>query len=124
MSLNYDKYFVGRSYQLFKNTLHSEKILQLYKQYLWHFCNFTKLTIKEIVSKYADDSLNGVMSFQRLVEDYVLFIQAKISTGEITAGTVHSMIPIVVLFCEMNDIILNWRKIKKFLPYGSGNATD
>ena len=34
------------------------------------------------------------------------------------------MIPPVKLFCEMNDIILNWRKINKLLPHGNGNATD
>ena len=64
------------------------------------------------------------MSFQYLVEDYALFIQAKISNGEITAGTVHSMIPNVIVFCEMNYIILNWKKINKFLSYGSGNAAN
>jgi len=59
-----------------------------------------------------------------MAEDYVLFLQAKISNGEITAGTAHSMIPPVKLFCEMNDIILNWRKINKLLPHGNGNAAD
>jgi integrase len=34
------------------------------------------------------------------------------------------MIPPVKLFCEMNDTILNWRKINKFLPYSNGNAAD
>jgi integrase len=122
--LNYDKYLIGRSYQLFKSALHSDKTLRLYKQYLWHFCNFIGLTTEEIVSKYADDNIKELTSLQCLVEDYALFIQAKISKGEVTAGTAHSMIPPVKLFCEMNDIILNWRKINKFLPYGNGNAAD
>ena len=122
--LNYDKYLIGRSYQLFKCALHSDKTLQLYKQYLWHFCNFIDLTTEEIVSKYAGDKMKEVIRLLRIVEDYVLFLQAKISNGEITAGTAHSMIPPVKLFCEMNDIILNWRKISKLLPHGNGNAMD
>ena len=122
--LNYDKYLIGRSYQLFKCALHSDKTLQLYKQYLWHFCNFIDLTTEEIVSKYAGDNMKEVIRLLRIVEDYVLFLQAKISNGEITAGTAHSMIPPVKLFCEMNDIILNWRKISKLLPHGNGNAMD
>ena len=65
-----------------------------------------------------------MIRLQRIVEDYVLFLQAKISNGEITAGTAHSMIPPVKLFCEMNDIILNWRKISKLLPHGNGNGAD
>ena len=122
--LNYDKYLIGRSYQLLKCALHSDKTLQLYKQHLWHFCNFIGLTTEEVVSKYTADNIKEVTGLQRVVEDYVLFLQAKISKGEITAGTAHSMIPPVKLFCEMNDIILNWRKINKLLPYGSGNAAD
>jgi integrase len=122
--LNYDKYLIGRSYQLFKCALHSDKTLQVYKQYLWHFCNFLELTTEEINSKYTGDNIKEVIRLQRIVEDYVLFLQAKISSGEITAGTAHTMIPPVKLFCEMNDIILNWRKINKLLPYGSGNAAD
>jgi hypothetical protein len=82
------------------------------------------LTTEEIISKYADDNIKELTSLQRLLEDYVLLIQAKISNGEVTAGTAHSMIPPVRLFCEMDDITLNWRKINKFLPYGSGNAAD
>ena len=122
--LNYDKYLIGRSYQLFKYALRSDKTLQLYKQYLWHFCNFIDLTTEEIVSKYAGDNMKEVIRLLRIVEDYVLFLQAKISNGEITPGTAHSMIPPVKLFCEMNDIILNWRKISKLLPHGNGNAMD
>ena len=122
--LNYDRYLIGRSYQLFKCALHSDKTLQLYKQYLWHFCNFIGLTTEEVVSKYTADNIKEVIRLQRIAEDYVLFLQAKIRKGEITAGTAHSMIPPVKLFCEMNDIILNWRKINKFLPYGNGNAAD
>jgi len=115
---------IGRSYQLFKGALHSDKTFQLYKQYLWHFCNFIGLTTEEIVSKYTADNIKEVIRLQRIAEDYVLFLQAKISNGEITAGTAHSMIPPVKLFCEMNDIILNWRKINKLLPHGNGNAAD
>ena len=48
--LNYDKYLIGRSYQLFKCALHSDKTLQLYKQQLWHFCNFIEMTTEEVVS--------------------------------------------------------------------------
>jgi integrase len=115
---------IGRSYQLFRGALHSDKTLRLYKQYLWHFCDFADLTTEGIVSKVADNNIKEVTSLQRIVEDYVLFIQAKISKGDVTAGTAHSMIPPVKLFCEMNDIILNWRKINKFLPYANGNAAD
>ena len=40
----------------------------------------------------------------------------KIERGEITAGTVNNWLKAVRLFLEMNDIILNWKKIKRMLP--------
>ena len=122
--LNYDKYLMGRSYQLFKCALHSDKTLQLYKHHLWHFCNIIEMTTDEIISKYTADNVNGAILLQRILEDYVLIIQAKISKGEITTATAHSTIPPVKLFCEMNDIILNWKKINKLLPHGNDNAAD
>ena len=82
------------------------------------------MTTEEVISKFTEDNVKGVILLQRILEDFVLFLQAKISNGQITAGTAHSMIPPVKLFCEMNDIILNWRKINKLLPHGNGNATD
>ena len=122
--LNYDKYLIDRSYQLFRGALHSDKTLQLYKQQLWHFCNFIKMITKNITSRYVEGNINRVIQLQHILQDYALFIQAKITSEQITTASAHSMIPPVRLFCEMNDIILNWRKINKLLPHDNGNATD
>jgi integrase len=123
--LDYDKYLVGRSYQLFKNAIRSEKSLQLYKQNLWHFCDFVKMTTEEIISKYSDsENVKEAIKLQRMIEDYVLLLQTKVRNGEISARTGSVMIPPIKLLCEMNDIILNWRKINKLMPHGSDNAAD
>ena len=71
--LNYDKYLIGKYYQLFKYALHSDKTLQLYKQHLWHFCNFIEMTTEEIISKCAGDNIKEVILLQRIVEDYIFF---------------------------------------------------
>jgi integrase len=125
LPLDYDKYLVGRSYQLFKTAIHSEQTVQLYKQHLFHFCDFVKMTAEEIVSKYgASENGKDSIKLQHMIEDYTLLLQTKITRGEITSGTAHVSIPPVKLFCEMNDIILNWRKINKLLPHGNDNASD
>src|SRR5947209_7566773 len=102
MPLDYNKYLVGRSYLLFKSAVHSQKSLQAYKQNLWHFCNFIKMSTDEVVLKYRDKNPVETINFQQLVEDYVLFLQTKISNGKITAATGQTMLPPVRLFCEMN----------------------
>jgi len=43
---------VGRSYQLFRTAIPSEKTLQLYKRHLFHFYDYAQMTTEEIVSKY------------------------------------------------------------------------
>jgi hypothetical protein len=40
----------------------------------------------------------------------------KIGRGEITAGTVNNWLKAVRLFLEMNDVVLNWKKIRRMLP--------
>jgi len=71
------------------------------------------MTTEEIVSKYG--KVKEFIKLQQLTEDYVLLLQTKVQNGEITAGTCNVSLPPVKLFCEMNDIILNWRKINKLL---------
>ncbi len=123
--LDYDKYLVGRSYQLFKNAIRSEKSLQLYKQNLWHFCDFVKMTTEEIVSEYSgSENVKESIKLQRMIEDYVLLLQTKVRNGQISAATGIVMVPPIKLLCEMNDIILNWRKINKLMPHGNDNAVD
>jgi integrase len=123
--LDYDKYLVGRSYQLFKNAIRSEKSLQLYKQNLWHFCDFIKMTTEEIVSEYSSsENVKESIKLQRMIEDYVLLLQTKVRNEEISPVTGIVMIPPIKLLCEMNDIILNWRKINKLMPHGNDNAAD
>ena len=86
--LDYDKYFVGRSYQLFKNAIRSEKSLQLYKQNLWHFCDFIKMTTEEIVSEYSSsENVKESIKLQRMIEDYVLLLQTKVRNEEISPVT-------------------------------------
>jgi integrase len=114
----------GRSYLLFKGAVRSKKSLQLYKQNLWHFCDFIKMSTEEIVSRYGGENLKEAIKLQHLIEDYVLSLQSKITSKEITASTSQTMIPPIKLLCEMNDIILNWRKVNKLLPRSDNNAAD
>ena len=44
------------------------------------------MTTEEVVSKFTEDNVKGVILLQRILEDFVLFIQAKITSGQITGG--------------------------------------
>ncbi|RPJ24367.1 MAG: hypothetical protein EHM25_14515, partial [Nitrosopumilales archaeon] len=83
------------------------------------------MTTEEIATKYNSAKVTKEsIKFQHMVEDYAVLLQSKVKNQDISAKTCVVMIPPVKLFCEMNDIILNWRKIGKLLPRGSSNALD
>jgi hypothetical protein len=43
---------------------------------------------------------------------------------EITAATVRNYVKPIKLFCEMNDILIPWKKITRGLPRGRRYADD
>jgi hypothetical protein len=71
-----------------------------------------------------EPNVEGQIEFQKKVEDYVLMLQEKVSEGRIKPTTCVSMLPPVKLFCEMNDILLNWKIISRILPRYDTNAID
>ena len=134
-SLDYDKYLKGRSYQLFKSAIRSEKTMVIYRNYLWHLCDFLQLNTEEIVSRYGPTNNNyanhenntdiqAPFKLQQKVEDYLLLMQTRLSNNNFKRNSINTLMPAVKFFCEMNDIIVNWKKISKLLPRHSTNAAD
>jgi len=91
------------------------------------------MTTEEIVNRfgsqgvskqYKKPNLEGSMQIQNLIEDYILMLQNKVDEGLITPSSCIICLPPVKLFCEMNDLILNWRKIARLLPRRENNASD
>lgn len=124
-SLSYDKYFVGRSYQLFKRGIKAAATLEFYDRNLYYFCEFTKKTTEQLVEEYGPyrkvkgknrPNVDGIMELQKHIENYVLSLQERVDREEIKPSTCVARMPAIKLFAEMNDIILNWRKIGKLLP--------
>jgi hypothetical protein len=132
--LDYSKYLVGRSYLIFKSGARTTESLKFNRKKLYYFCEYLDLTTEDIVSKYGrltksrdgkrEPNVEGQIEFQKKVEDYVLMLQEKVSEGRIKPTTCVSMLPPVKLFCEMNDILLNWKIINRMLPRYDTNATD
>ena len=48
----------------------------------------------------------------------------RIEDKEISEGTLCNYVKAVKLFCNMNDIIINWKKIGKGMPSEKHNADD
>jgi hypothetical protein len=65
-------------------------------------------------TKWAEDNLMQFIRFQK----------ERATSGEISNPTIPSYYRATKLFCEMNDIILNWKKIARGLPRTIEAAND
>lgn len=58
------------------------------------------------------------------INDYMRKQKERAERKEISESTVPQFYKPIKLFCEMNDILLNWKKISKRIPRGRGYAQD
>ncbi len=56
--------------------------------------------------------------------DFIVFQKARVSRGEITESTVPNYYKPVKLFCDMNDIIINWKLVTRGMSRGNHAAND
>lgn len=131
---DYDKWFVGRSYQLFKSGIKSDNTLEFYRRNLYFFCIWAKMTTEELVSKYSAyviqdgkhrPNIEGQIEVQKLIENYVLFLRERVDNHEIEATSCATRVPAIKLLFTMSDtVILNWTRINKLTPHGDMAADD
>ena len=95
-----------RSIILFHSAIKSEKTKHLYNYNLEKFKKH--FIIKDFDSLISIDT----NEIQKMIEDYVLYQRSR----DMSYGSVNSMVSSLSLFFSMNDITLNWQKIKKMLP--------
>lgn len=101
----------SNAYYNFINSLHSESTKQSYK-----FC------LEKFLNHYRIDLLSFLKLPQQDVTDLIIkyLVDRKVSSqykNLITATLKHA--------CEINDIVLNWKKIKKFInSEKTGNETN
>ena len=55
---------------------------------------------------------------------FIAFQHQRAMKGEISETTIANYYKAAKLFCEMNDLILNWKKITRGLPRGRQSAND
>jgi integrase len=59
-----------------------------------------------------------------VINDYMRYQKERALRKEISESTVPNYYKPIKLFLEMNDIVLNWKKIARRIPRGSGHADD
>jgi len=95
-----------RSLLLFKNSIHSEETYRVYKYELDRFISFFKLR------DYNSLATMDARMLQTMIEDYVMEKKSK----NLARSTIRTPLSALELFCDTNDLMLNWKKTRRLLP--------
>ena len=91
-----------------------------YERRLIKFLNTIKMTPDEFVNK-AQMQPGEV---EKKIISFVSSDNERYEKGEITAATVANALKAIRLLLEMNDVTLNWKKIRRILPKARRYALD
>jgi len=61
---------------------------------------------------------------QNSLLDFIVVQKERVIKGEITASTISNYYKPVKLFCDVNDILINWKFISRGIPRGKHASDD
>ena len=67
---------------------------------------------------------DGSLWLQKQLMDFVFFQKRRVENKEIAESTVSNYFKPIKLFCDMNNILVNWKLISKGIPRGRTAAQD
>ncbi|MDW0264016.1 MAG: hypothetical protein QN681_05680 [Nitrososphaeraceae archaeon] len=108
----------------------SDETRRSYVSKLDFFFDFYKIEGNDIREKsknfleYTKKGKNITQKVTDLVLNYMYFHIQRAQKKEISRGTIRNFYKPIKLFCEMNNVVLNWKIISKGLPRGTQNAND
>jgi hypothetical protein len=102
----------GESFELFSAAIRSPVTRGPYERKLLGFLKRVNLSPDGLV-QFAKENLSAA---EKKIISLLSQDRLKIERREITAGTVNNWLKAVRLFLQMNDVVLNWKKIRRMLP--------
>lgn len=80
--------------------------------------------IEERIIKFYDKVKQDSSWFQNSLIDFITFQQERVAIGEISASTIPNYYKPIKLFCDMNDILINWKLVSRGIPKGKHASDD
>lgn len=87
------------------------------------FIPLTDMNIKDQINDfmtYKDDN----KKILKLLKHFIRVQKRRVKAGKIAAGTIWNYYKAAKLFCTVNDIKINWKKISRQMPYTMGQTQD
>ena len=110
----------GESIDLFRAAIRSPATRDPYERRLIGFLREINLVPDDFVARAKMNS----SSVEKMIITFVSKQNSRAQKGEITTATVGNCLKAVRLLLEMNDVSLNWRKIRRVLPRARRYALD
>jgi integrase len=117
------------SFSRFEYGIKSQATKEKYVKRLELFFDFYKIegqTIREKSENFSKVIKNGknTQKLMDLIIKYMSYHLNRVQKKEISRSTVRNYYKPIKLFCEMNNITLNWKIISKGLPSGPESSND
>ena len=110
----------GESIELFRAAIKNPGTRDPYERRLIHFLKIMKLAPDDFVAAAKKNSA----SIEKQIISFISKQNSRAERGEITTATVGNCLKTVRLLLEMNDVSLNWKKIRRVLPRERRYALD
>jgi hypothetical protein len=113
----------------FMYALKSSEARRQYPKRLKRLFDYLKLpaSLEEQATEFINTAKtreNGSQWAQNSIMAFLDFHKERVRRKELAAGTLKNYYRAAKLFCEMNDLTLNWRRITKGLPRAKNSSND
>lgn len=94
------------AYKNFISSLDSEESKRTYRQAFPHFMRFCKIDTYDLMLE-----IQPVKRLEGLIRDFIIYLRED---KKVSPSTVMSYTSAIAHFYEMNDVAINWKKLKQF----------
>jgi hypothetical protein len=127
VELKKPKQILSGPYNRFLYALKAPESKRQYPKRLEVFLNFIDiqgLNLQEKLYNLYKKSKSDTEWLQDSLIDFIIFQKERANRGEITESTIPNYYKPVKLFCDMIDIIVNWKLVTRGMPRGNHAAND
>lgn len=96
---------------------------QRFKAFL-DYLDISGLNMESRINHFYNKAIENAEWLQNSLMDFIVFQKKRVAMGEITASTISNYYKPVKLFCDMNNILINWKLVSRGIPKGKHASDD
>jgi hypothetical protein len=114
-------------YTRFMYAIKSPETKKRYPMRFKTFLDYVQMPGNEIEERlivFYDRAKQDSIWLQNSLIDFITLQQERVTKGEISASTIPNYYKPIKLFCDMNDILINWKLVSRGIPKGKHASDD